>query len=78
MGTDMAMVSKDMVIKQFKLMAFKDTQGTVDMEAMEDTEAVIFLNINNRDTIYLKVTMLEDMVASSLTIDDHDDDEDDD
>ena len=69
---DMAMVSKDMVIMQIKLMAFKDTEGTEGMEAMEDTETAIFLNIS-RGTIYLKAqldTMLEDMVASSLIIDD--------
>lgn len=66
------MVSKDMVIMQIKLMAFKDTEGTEGMEAMEDTETAIFLNIS-RGTIYLKAqldTMLEDMVASSLIIDD--------
>lgn len=68
----MAMVSKDMVIIQINLIIFKDMQGTEGMEAMEDTEVVIFLNII-RGTIYIKhqvVTMLEDMVASSLIIDD--------
>ena len=68
----MAMVSKDMVIIQINLITFKDTQGTEGMEAMEDTEVVIFLNIS-RGIIYIKhqvVTMLEDMVASSLIIDD--------
>ena len=70
--TDMDMVSKDMVIIKINHITFKDTQGTEGMEAMEDTEVVIFLNII-RDTIYIKhqvVTMLEDMVASSLIIDD--------
>ena len=71
----MAMVSKVMVIMQIKLMAFKDTEGMEGTEGMEDTEAVIFLNIN-RGSIYLKVqavTILEDMVVSSLIIDDDDD-----
>ena len=66
------MVSKDMVIMQIKLMAFKDTEGTEGTEGMEAMAAAIFLNIS-RGTIYLKVqlvTMLEDMVASSLIIDD--------
>lgn len=70
--TDMAMVCKDMVIIQIKLITFKDTQGTEGMEGMEDTEVVIFLNII-RGIIYTKhqgVTMLGDMVASSLIIDD--------